>query len=364
MNYQSIYNWLSVKNRLDEIDLSLSDPRIDPTNAVSLRKESGFLTEVYNIYLDLEQENNNLSNLQNNISENFNDLELQSLYKEEIIELQNNIKNKISQLESCLYPPDKEQQRSIFLEIRAGTGGLEASLFASEIARTYTLYSQKCGWEATVTDFTETGIGGYKEIILHIEGYNVFERLRFEAGVHRVQRVPETEGSGRVHTSTITIAILPEAEEVEVNIDPKDLKIDTYRAGGAGGQHVNKTDSAVRMTHIPSGLVVACQDERSQHKNRARALKVLKARLYALEKEKYNSKISKLRKEMVSSGDRSEKVRTYNYPQNRVTDHQVQITINRLEFFMEGDMDEIINPLVEKGKLERRINSFFSTFVL
>jgi peptide chain release factor 1 len=359
----SLYNWKLVDNRIKEIDKILLEPRTDGAIAVSLRKELAFLSDCYNYFTQIKDIISLIENLEKDKLENNSDEDFLVLCSEEINSLKLNLKEIVECLEKELYPPDKEQNRSAFMEIRAGTGGLEASLFVSELSRAYIMYAQKIGWDASVADVSQTEIGGCREIILHIDGKNVFERLRHESGVHRVQRVPVTEGSGRVHTSTVTVAVLPEAEEVEVNIDQKDLRIDTYRAGGAGGQHVNKTDSAVRITHIPSGVVVACQDERSQHKNRAKAMKILNARLFALEKEKIESKMSKLRKDQVSSADRSEKVRTYNFPQNRVTDHQVGVTINRLEFFMQGDMDEIINPLVEKGKRERRISELFASYI-
>jgi peptide chain release factor 1 len=363
-NLLNLYNWQLVDQRIKEIDKLLLESRTDGATAVFLRKELAFLSNCYNYFVQIKDIIFLIDKVEKDKIENISDQDFLNLCDEEINSLILDLKKVVENLETELYPPDKEQNRSAFMEIRAGTGGLEASLFVSELSRAYTMYAQKIGWQASVADIAQTEIGGCREIILHIDGKNVFERLRHESGVHRVQRVPVTEGSGRVHTSTITVAVLPEAEEVEVNIDQKDLRIDTFRAGGAGGQHVNKTDSAVRITHIPSGVVVACQDERSQHKNRAKAMKILNARLFALEKEKIESKMSKMRKDQVSSADRSEKVRTYNFPQNRVTDHQVGITINRLEFFMQGDMDEIINPLVEKGKRERRIDELFAPYII
>ncbi len=257
-------------------------------------------------------------------------------------------------LDRLLYPVDTAFDRSVFLEVRAGTGGQEAALFAHDLMRMYMLYAAKKGWDASVVSMSDTDLGGIREAVLHIRGRGVYGHLRYESGVHRVQRVPTTETAGRVHTSTATVAVLPEADEVEVHIDPRDLRIDVYRSSGAGGQHVNTTDSAVRITHIPTGVVVACQDERSQHKNKAKALKVLQARIHAAQQEKRAAEESEQRKKLIGSGERAEKVRTYNVPQNRVTDHQVDVTLKALDLFFEGDMDGIIDALSAQGEAERR----------
>lgn len=241
-----------------------------------------------------------------------------------------------------------------FLEIRAGTGGQEAALFAGDLLRMYTLYAAKKGWKTAIVNESSTDLGGYREVVIEIKGKRVYGHLKHESGVHRVQRVPATETQGRVHTSTATVAVLPEVEDVEVNINPNDLRIDVYRASGAGGQHVNTTDSAVRITHIPTGVVVACQDERSQHKNKAKALKVLQSRIFASIQEKQEAEQSQKRKEMVGSATRSEKVRTYNYPQNRITDHQVDVTLKNLDVVMEGDLEPIIEALMQRDDAERR----------
>ncbi len=253
-----------------------------------------------------------------------------------------------------MFPPDEHDNRSVFLEIRAGAGGKEAALFVADLLKMYTNYAQRKHWRAVVDSSSDTDLGGFKEVVLHIDGKDVYGHLKRESGVHRVQRVPETEGSGRVHTSTVTVAVLPEAKEVDVQINPSDLRIDVYRSSGAGGQHVNTTDSAVRITHIPTGVVVACQDERSQHKNKAKAMKTLQSRILAAHIEKEEAKMSKDRKEQVGSGMRAEKVRTYNYPQNRVSDHQVDVTLKKLDQVMLGDLDEIIQALRDQERQSRR----------
>jgi peptide chain release factor 1 len=244
-----------------------------------------------------------------------------------------------------LIPKDPLDEKNVILEIRAGTGGEESALFAAELFRMYSKYAEKKGWKIGVIDSNPTGLGGFKEIIASIEGQGVYSRMKHESGVHRVQRVPVTEASGRIHTSAVTIAVLPEAEDVEVEIKESELKIDTFCASGPGGQHVNTSHSAVRITHLPTGIVVSCQDERSQHKNRAKALRVLRSRLYQLAQEEQANSIASARKNMVGSGDRSEKIRTYNFPQNRLTDHRINLTLYQLDRIMDGDMDEIFNTL-------------------
>jgi peptide chain release factor 1 len=252
----------------------------------------------------------------------------------------------------------------VFLEIRSGTGGQEAALFAADLLRMYTAYALAHGWKTSLVSASPTDLGGYREIVLEIKGKGLYGRLKYESGVHRVQRVPETETGGRVHTSTATVAVLPEAKEVDVQINQSDLRIDTYRASGAGGQHVNTTDSAIRITHIPTGVVVACQDERSQHKNRTQAMKILQSRILSAEQEKQDQEESRMRKEQVGGAKRSEKVRTYNFPQNRVTDHQVSVTLKKLDQVMQGQLDEIIEALQDKEREERRKkSSIFSRYL-
>ncbi|OHD53573.1 MAG: peptide chain release factor 1 [Spirochaetes bacterium GWF1_51_8] len=247
---------------------------------------------------------------------------------------------------AMLLPKDERKSRNIIVEIRAGTGGDEAAIFAGDLFRMYTRYAELKRWKIEIIDFNEIGLGGYKEVIFSMKGKDVYGYLKYESGVHRVQRVPLTEAGGRLHTSTASVAIMPEAEEVDVHIDDKDLRIDVYRASGAGGQHVNKTDSAVRITHIPSGVVVTCQDERSQLQNRDRAMGVLRAKLYDMELQKKMSAEVDLRRSMIGNQERAEKIRTYNYPQNRVTDHRINLTLYKLEFIMNGDLDELINALI------------------
>ncbi|MBR5986274.1 MAG: peptide chain release factor 1, partial [Clostridia bacterium] len=274
------------------------------------------------------------------------DAEMAEMAKEELEELEPKLKALSEEAVIKLLPKDPDDRRNAIVEIRAGAGGDEAGLFAAELLRMYAHYAQSRGWKTEMIEGGDTEIGGVKEAIMLVQGKNVFERLRFESGVHRVQRVPVTESNGKLQTSTATVAVLPEAEDVEVKIDPNDLKIDTYRASGAGGQHVNRTDSAVRITHLPTGLVVTSQDQRSQIQNRERAMQVLKSRLYELEKEKADSEYSSARKSQVGSGDRSERIRTYNFPQGRVTDHRIGLTLYRINDVMNGDLDEIIDKLI------------------
>ena len=273
------------------------------------------------------------------------DEELKIIAQEELVELEQKQILLEDRLKVLLLPRDPHDDKNLILEIRAGTGGDEAALFAADLFRIYTRYAERNSWSYKIMDSSDTGIGGIKEVIISMTGKGAFGMLKYESGVHRVQRVPKTETSGRVHTSAATVAVLPEAEDVDIQVNDNDLKIDTYRASGAGGQHVNKTESAIRITHIPTGLVVTCQDESSQHKNRAAALKVLKSRLLAAEQEKVAAKRAAERKSLVSTGDRSAKIRTYNFPQGRVTDHRINFTTYRLNEILDGDIKEIIEQL-------------------
>ena len=273
------------------------------------------------------------------------DAELVEMAKEELASLEEKLAGYEKECRLLLIPPDPLEGKNIIMEIRAGTGGDEAALFAADIFRMYSHYAEKMRWKIEIMSSNETGIGGYKEIVLSISGKDVYGYLRFESGVHRVQRVPETESGGRIHTSAITVAVLPEAEETDIEIRPEDLRVDVMRAGGPGGQCVNTTDSAVRLTHIPTGLVVICQDEKSQIKNRAKALRVLRARLYEMEEAKKQKERADARRSQVGSGDRSERIRTYNFPQNRVTDHRINLTLYKLDSIMEGELGELIDAL-------------------
>ena len=281
------------------------------------------------------------------------DKELQEMLELEIEESKEKALQLTEQLKILLLPKDPNDDKNVIIEIRAGAGGEEAALFAHSLFRMYSMYSEGRGWHPEVLSVNETGLGGVKEISFMIEGEGAFSRFKFESGVHRVQRVPETESGGRIHTSTVTVAVLPEAEEVDIAIDPTDLQIDTFRSSGAGGQHVNKTESAIRITHIPTGTVVECQDERSQHKNRDRAMKILRSRLLDAEREKQNAEIADERRSQVGTGDRSERIRTYNFPQGRVSDHRIGLTIYRIEAIMNGDIDEIIDALITADTAEK-----------
>ena len=323
----------------------LADPEIfnDQKKLTTTAKEHSALEDVVNVgkeYLAV------LQNIEDDKSIlNGDDAELKEIAQEELIELESRKDKLESDLKILLLPRDPNDDKNLILEIRAGTGGDEAALFAADLFRVYTRYAERKNWKYKVMDSSDTGIGGIKEAIVSIQGKGAFGMLKYESGVHRVQRVPKTETSGRVHTSAATIAVLPEAEDVDIEVNDSDLKIDTYRASGAGGQHVNKTESAIRITHIPTGLVVTCQDESSQHKNRAAALKVLKSRLLVKEQEKVAAERAAERRSLVSTGDRSAKIRTYNFPQGRVTDHRINFTSYKLNEVLDGDITEVIEKL-------------------
>jgi len=257
------------------------------------------------------------------------------------------------ELKALLVPKDPNDNRSVIVEIRGGAGGEEAALFASNLFRMYTRYSERRRWKTEILDINETEIGGIKEVVFSIEARGAYSRLKYESGVHRVQRVPTTESSGRIHTSTVTVAVLPEVDDVEVDVNPNDLQIDTYRASGAGGQHINKTDSAIRITHMPSGIVVTCQDQRSQHKNKDKAMKILRSKLFEIAQQQQNTEIAQARKSQVGTGDRSERIRTYNFPQGRVSDHRIGLTLYKIEEIMDGDMDDIIDALITADQSEK-----------
>lgn len=346
--------WDALQRRHDELTEQLSAPTLDNKKRHKLQKERSQLSGLLEKHNEIDSLEKGIAETEAQASDN-SDPEMAALFSAELTDMRVQAAKLQEDLDLLMFPPDENDHRDVFLEVRAGTGGQEAALFAGDLAKMYTNYALSKGWRVEVDSSSTTDLGGFREIVLHIMGRQAFGHLKLESGVHRVQRVPATETQGRVHTSTATVAVLPEAEEVEVNINAADLRIDTYRAGGAGGQHVNMTDSAVRITHIPTGVVVACQDERSQHKNKAKAMKILISRILAAQKEKQHQEHSKQRKEQVGTGDRSEKVRTYNYPQNRVTDHQVDVTLKKLDMVMAGAaLDEIIQALRAKEREDRR----------
>jgi peptide chain release factor 1 len=348
----NLFSLQKLQSRYEELAAQLASSSLDVSQRHRAQKEFSYLSTILAKYREIETYEHQVSELQGQMASHS---ELRELFIQEVDLLNERIVNEKRTLENLMFPADEMDERSVFLEIRPGTGGQEAALFVGDLLRMYTLYSQKMGWRVSIVSAIVTDLGGYREVVLHIEGKSVYGHLKFESGVHRVQRVPATETAGRIHTSTVTIAVLPEvANDAEITIAPSDLRIDVYRSGGAGGQHVNTTDSAVRITHLPTGLVVTCQDERSQHKNKAKAFKVLQSRLLSLQKEKLEREMSQKRKELVGTGERSEKVRTYNFPQNRITDHQVNLTLKKLDMVLEGDLDDIIEALMAHYREELR----------
>ena len=338
----------SAEKRYEEINQSLCDAEIiaDQNKYKALMKEYKSLTPVVEKYREYKKEEENLNEAKEILSESGADKDLKEMAEAEMESAKENIEKISEELKILLLPKDPNDERNVIIEIRGGAGGEEAALFAGALFRMYNMYAQERRWKAEILNSNETQLGGFKEISFMISGEGAYSRLKFESGVHRVQRVPDTEAQGRVHTSTVTVAVLPEAEDVEIDINPADLQIDTYRAGGAGGQHVNKTESAIRITHIPTGVVVECQDERSQYKNKDKAMKVLKSRLLEAKRAEQDMAVAEERRLQVGTGDRSERIRTYNYPQSRVTDHRIGLTLYRLEDILNGDLDEIIDALI------------------
>jgi peptide chain release factor 1 len=334
----------AIEDRFEQLAAQMGDPAVagNPDIYRQIAKSYSDLERIVHKYREFRR-------LEEHIRESralLEDPELKGMAREELQQLEPRRAAMLLEMRAMLLPKDPNDEKNVILEIRAGTGGEEASLFASELFRMYSRYAERRGWQVEILTMSSTGLGGLKEVIALISGKQVYSRLKHESGVHRVQRVPETEAAGRIHTSTATVAVLPEADDVQIDINEKDLRIDTFCATGPGGQGVNTTYSAIRITHLPTNTVVQCQDERSQHKNKARALKVLRSRLLDLEQQKQKDAIAQHRRSQVGTGERSEKIRTYNFPQNRVTDHRVNVTVHRLADLLEGDLDPLVEPIV------------------
>ena len=341
----------AVEKRYEELTKMISDPEIISNQAEwqKLMKEHASIEDVVLKYREYKKTKQNMEEAQ----EMMQDKELKELAEADYYESKNKLPEIEEELKILLIPKDPDDDKNIICEIRAGAGGEEAALFAGTLFRMYTMYAERKHWKLEVLNENETGLGGYKEISFMITGKGVYSRLKFESGVHRVQRVPDTESSGRIHTSTATVAVLPVVEDVEIEINPSDIKMEVFRASGAGGQHINKTSSAVRLIHEPTGIVVECQTERSQFQNKDNAMRMLRTKLYEIEKQKQDSEVANARKSQVGSGDRSEKIRTYNYPQGRITDHRIGMSIYQMENFLNGYLDEMIDNLIAADRAER-----------
>ena len=349
----------SIEKRYEELNELMAQPEValDFEKLQNLARERAALEEVVTKYREYKATLKSLQETQSMLNDKL-DEDLATLAKEELASLQEKRERLLQEIKTALLPTDPADKKNVIVEIRAGAGGEEAALFASSLFRMYSRYAAAKGWKVDILNSNETGIGGFKEIIFEIKGKGVYSRLKYESGVHRVQRVPVTESSGRIHTSTATVAVLPEAEEVEVAVDPNDLRIDTFRSGGAGGQNVNKVASAVRITYIPTGMIVVCQDERSQLQNKIKAMAVLRARLLDQERQRQFREVTDARRSQVGTGDRSEKIRTYNFPQGRVSDHRIGLTIHNLEGILEGDLDDIIDAVAtadQSKQLEAKV---------
>lgn len=344
----------NLKGKFIELGKTLADPATmaDMKRFTQLNKEYKELSEIIRVYDEYKLL---LANIDNNkiILETEKDEDFRDLAKADLAELEPKVADYEANLKSLLVPKEPEDERNVLLEIRAGTGGDEASIFSGDLMRMYTRYCEMQGWQVSLVNANEGSAGGFKEIVLEVKGENVYGKLKFESGVHRVQRIPETEAKGRVHTSASSVAVLPEADEVDVQVNEADIRLDVFRASGAGGQHVNRTESAVRLTHIPTGTVVECQAERSQHKNRETAMKMLKTRIYEAAVRKHEDEIASRRKTLVSTGDRSAKIRTYNYPQGRITDHRINLSVYNLDSFMNGYIGEMIDSLAVAEQTEK-----------
>lgn len=346
----------SIEEKYNELTQQLSDPQVlaDPPLFQKLAKASASLSELVEVYREYKKVQADLATAQEMLQEEAG--EAAELLDAEIEQLKVEEARLAARIKILLLPKDPNDEKNVIMEIRAGTGGEEAALFAGDLFRMYTRYFETKGWKMEILSSSDSDRGGFKEIVFSVEGNGVYSRMKFESGVHRVQRVPETEASGRIHTSAATVAVLIEAEEVDVEINPNDLRVDVFRAGGHGGQCVNTTDSAVRITHLPTGLVVTCQDEKSQLKNKEKAMKVLRARLLEKFSSEQQQEMAQARRDMVGSGDRSERIRTYNFPQNRLTDHRINLTLYHLDSIIEGNLDEVIEPLITAAQAERLQN--------
>ncbi|MBQ8525145.1 MAG: peptide chain release factor 1 [Clostridia bacterium] len=344
-----------IEERFKELEVKIADPEViaDQEQWRVMCKEHSDLAPIVAKYKEYKDLSDNIDEAKEMLEAGGLDKEEKEMIEEEISSSKKRIEEVNDELKILLLPKDPNDDKNVIVEIRGGAGGDEAALFAADLMRMYTMYAETKRWKCEILSTSETDIGGYKEVSFAINGDGAYSRLKFESGVHRVQRIPSTESGGRIHTSTVTVAVLPEVEEVEVEINPNDLRIDVFRAGGPGGQCVNTTDSAVRITHIPTGVVVSCQDEKSQHKNKDKAMKILRSRVYDIFLQEQNDAISAERKSQVGTGDRSERIRTYNYPQGRVTDHRIGLTLHRLEAVLNGDLDEIIDALITTDQSEK-----------
>ena len=344
-----------VENRYQEISHKLTDPTVigDNEQYRNLMREYKNLTPIVEKYREYEKAHEAYEEARQLLDEGGLDADFREMVQEQLLTSKADEERCAQELKLLLLPRDPNDDKNVIVEIRGGAGGEEAALFAGSLYRMYSMYGERRGWKSEILNANPTELGGYKEISFSISGEGAYSRLKFESGVHRVQRVPETEAAGRIHTSTVTVAILPEVEEVEVEINPGDLQIDTFRSSGAGGQHINKTESAIRITHLPTGMVVECQDERSQFKNKDKAMKILRSRLYEKKQQEQTDKIASERKLQVGTGDRSERIRTYNFPQGRVTDHRIGLTLYKLDSVMDGDLDELLDALITFDQAEK-----------